>query len=98
VARHPLRWILPAGAFLLAAGIAFFARLIAEVRAGRGAVPYTTHWGYDVTPIGVLAGTGIGAVAVAVVAIVLGWRERREERDFARKYGRGRRTPPAGPS
>jgi hypothetical protein len=97
VARHPARWILPAGAFLLAAGIALFARLIAQVRAGRGAAPYTTHRGYDVTPIGVLVGIGIGPVAVAVVAIVPGWRARREERDLLQEYGRGRRTPRAGP-
>jgi hypothetical protein len=64
-----------------------------RIRSGEGGVLYRSARGYTVSAYGLFVWFIAGGLVIVVIGF-LGWRERREERDFARKYGR--RTP-SGP-
>jgi hypothetical protein len=88
-------WI---AALLLAAGmlIGGAAKVLwtaERIREGEGGVLYRSAWGYTVSAYGLLVWFIAGGLVIALVGF-LGWRARREERDFERKYGR---RPPSGP-
>lgn len=64
-----------------------------RIRSGEGGVLYRSARGYTVSAYGLLTWFVAGGLVIVVVGF-LAWRQRREERDFVRKYGR---RPPPGP-
>ena len=60
------------GIFLLAGTVASVAGQYLEVKAGRGGEPFRSMWGYKVTPIGILVGTGAAAGIYPMISAI-GW-------------------------
>ena len=90
--RIESKWIW--GAFttlVLLSFIGFITWLILEVQMGAGNSYYISGKGYQLTPIGVLSLLAAFPL-VGIVVWYLLYRERSEERDFLKKYERGRRS------
>jgi hypothetical protein len=72
---------------ILVGGAAKVLWTVERIRSGEGGVLYRSAWGYTVSAYGLLVWFVAGGLVFAVLGFVA-WRQRREERDFARKYGR----------
>jgi hypothetical protein len=75
--------------FFMAGGFALIANLYLEVRAGRGGELHRSMWGYKVSPIGILVGTGATFVAFLAISVVE-WLFHRRDRALGRKHQRER--------
>ena len=73
--------------FLSVGGIAMFANLYLEVRAGRGGELHRSMWGYKVSPIDILVAAG-ATIAVFPAIFVVEWLLHRRDRALGRKYRR----------
>jgi hypothetical protein len=80
-ARGWKKWLrIPFAVLFIAGGAAGLASAYREVAEGRGGELQRSLWGYNVSPIGVLVGAGVGLFALAAISLV-GWlRDRRDRR------------------
>ena len=68
-------------------GIAVVVGLIDQVRKGKGGELHRTGWGWKTSAIAVLV-FGAAMIAAGIVGGCFLWRQRRQERDLERRYGK----------
>jgi hypothetical protein len=70
-----------------------------KIRTGHGGETYRTGWGYQLSYLGVMVLVALVPV-VMIVGSAIGWWQRRDEREFDRRYPPARssdeRRPPNG--
>ena len=71
--------------FFTVGGVAMFANLYLEVRAGRGGELHRSMWGYKVSPIGILVASGAMLAVYPAISIVE-WLLHRPDRAWGRKH------------
>ena len=86
-ARKPYRWWLfwPLAASSVVGLVGLVLGLIEKVRSGAGGQTYQTGHGYQFSFIGALLLLGV-IPPVLVVGAAVRWWQRRDERDFDRRY------------